>query len=120
QFDRGGDGYVVWLRGEEKPELSLSLLVTLPRGERKLELDFPDAVSSSLQLDVPAKVLGVSASGSPDTVFNSTPGKSEIKALDLRAGDFKLSWTEADAGTSNSTPLLDANMAVYARCELHS
>ncbi len=141
QFDRGGDGYVIWLRGKANAEsstatpssddkqrtrflpisLSLSLLATLPRGERRLELDLPEAASSRLDLDVPAKVLSAASSGGKSAeVSKMSAGKSEISVGDLKAGEFKLSWTEADVGTSNSTPLLDGNMAIYARCEPHS
>lgn len=120
QFESGGDGYVLWVRGGsgQEHEVTLDVLVPVVRvgDESRLRLVAPRAAASGLKLTVPmAGAIAKVSEGSTLLPPSPTAGGGTLLSVVGLGGDFELAWGKAEGRPVETQAVLEASGAVQMK-----
>ncbi len=121
-FEEGGEGYVLFLRGGagQTHELTLKVLVPLSEvgAETRLKLSAPRATSSELKLQVPVPdaVARVSDGATLLPPAGANGSGTELTVLGL-GGDLELAWRKHGDPSVEVVPVLEAVGAILAKAD---
>jgi hypothetical protein len=113
QFDSGGEGYVLWVRGGagQEQEVALETMVPVIRvGEAgRMKLVAPRAATSELKLTVPMAEAVARVSEGP-TLLPPTPSGNTATLLTVvgLAGELELTWGREGSRPAETQPALEA------------
>jgi hypothetical protein len=121
EFEGGGSGYVVWIRGPagQQHQITLKMLVPLTAAgeETRLHLLVPRTTASEMKLKVPvAAAVAKVSEGATLRTPNSTQNETELTVVGL-GGDFELSWHGPEARVAEAPMVLEAQGSVTARLD---
>jgi hypothetical protein len=120
QFDSGGDGYVLWIRGGagQEHEISLESLVPVVRiGQAtRMKLVAPRAATSELKLTVPMADAVARVSEGPVLLPAATSGKgTTVLNLAGLGGEFELTWGKEGIRPGEIQPVLETTATVQLK-----
>jgi hypothetical protein len=120
QFEAGGEGYVLWVRGGagQEHKVTLDTMVPLVRvGEgTRMKLVAPRAATSELKLTVPVPEAVARVSEGPTLLPPAPSGKAAtlVRVVGL-GGEFEVTWGKEGSRPAETQAVLEATGAVQLK-----